>query len=178
MAQGRPDDFSLALPRSEPIWDLDAMLREVFDDRERRAVLREEVEDHPHGVPNLFIGIQDDLPRRIDAQAHGEAKASGPVLRLFQLAADQTAGKPMKFGFTHGPPKSQQQALVVLPGIVNPILVNDEGIGEGADLNQPIPITARPRQTGGFQTDHGPRASQPYFGNEMLKARAADGRGS
>src|SRR5262245_15194205 len=84
--------------------------------------------------------------------------------------------QPMEFGFAHRAAKPQEQPIIILARVIDPILVNDESIGEGTDLNEAIPITTRTGQAGGFQTDHRACPSKPHFGNEMLKAGPPDGR--
>jgi hypothetical protein len=46
----------------------------------------------------------------------------------------------VQLGFAHGPLEAEQQAVVEVRGIVDAILVEDEGVGERADLQQPVPV--------------------------------------
>jgi hypothetical protein len=68
------------------------------------------------------------------------------MLRLFELAANQAAMQPMEFRFAHRAPESQEQSIIVLSRVVNAVFINDEGLGEGTDLNEAIPIATRTSQ--------------------------------
>jgi hypothetical protein len=53
-----------------------------------------------------------------------------------------------------------------------PVFVDDQGVGEGTDLDETIPITARACQAGSFQAQDGPGSSQADLGDEVLKSIA------
>src|SRR5262249_10762034 len=58
----------------------------------------------------------------------------------------------------------------------DPALVDDQGVGEGADLDETIPITARSCQAGGFQAQDRSGPAETDLGDEVLKA-VASGQG-
>ena len=66
----------------------------------------------------------------------------------------------MQFGFAHRSQESQEKTVGVLSGVIDPILVDDQGVGEGTDLDETIPIAARPCQARGFQAQDGPGPAQ------------------
>src|SRR5205807_2890933 len=65
---------------------------------------------------------------------------------------------------------------IVRSRIVDALLVNDQRIGEGTDLQQAIPITARAGQARDFQTQDCSYVAQSYFGNQQLKTVTPNGR--
>src|SRR4030095_7373014 len=67
---------------------------------------------------------------------------------------------------------------MVLAGVVDAIFVDSKSIGQGADLDETIPITAGARQAGRFQTNDGTGSSEADFGDQVLKARPPHGGGS
>src|SRR5438270_315664 len=68
--------------------------------------------------------------------------------------------------------QAQQQAVVVQAGIIDSLFVDDQGVGEGTDLQQAIPITARASQARDFQTQDCSHVAQSHFGDQPLKAVA------
>ena len=78
----------------------------------------------------------------------------------------------MQFGLAHGSQESQEKTVRVLSGVVDSVFVDDQGVGEGTDLDETIPITARSCQAGGFQAQDGPGPAQADLGDEVLKAVA------
>ena len=66
--------------------------------------------------------------------------------------------------------QTQQQAIVEVRRIVQPILIEDERVGERAQLKQPMPIGGVARQTRYFKTEHDTDATQTDFGHQTLKA--------
>jgi hypothetical protein len=118
------------------------VLGEILDHAERGPHALEGVEHQADRVPDLLVGIEDDLSGGVVNQPGGrsEAELTGPGLLL--LAPEQPRPDPVQLGFAHGPLDPQQQAVVVLCGIVNAILVDDEGIRQTTDLDETIPVAA------------------------------------
>ena len=83
----------------------------------------------------------------------------------------------MQFGFAHGAQDSQEQAVVVLSGIIDAVLVDDQGVGQGTDLDESIPVAARTGQAGGFQAEDGAGAAEADLGHQVLEAIATEGGG-
>src|SRR5215813_2893534 len=78
----------------------------------------------------------------------------------------------MEFGLAHRAPKAQEQTIIILARIIEAILVDDEGIGEGTDLNEAIPLATGPSEARGLQTDYRARSAQADFGDQILKSGA------
>ena len=84
---------------------------------------------------NLPIRIQHDPVGRIVDKADGQ--------RQFQLASLRFALNPttkpclenVQFGFAHRGFEPQHQPVVEVAGIVEPVLVQDQGVGQRADLH-------------------------------------------
>jgi hypothetical protein len=71
--------------------------------------------------------------------------------RLVQDAALQPSPQYMQFGFTHRAFQTQQEAVVEVGRVVYPVDVQDQRIGQGTDLLQPMPIRRVACQAGDFQ---------------------------
>lgn len=119
----------------------------MFDNRQRRAGLLEQSEQQAHGLLDFLVGIENEAASCVEDQAGRRAHPQLPLFRSGQFAAEQAIAEPVEFSFTHGAQDAEQQAIRILAGIVDAILVNDQGIGQGTDLQQAIPITAGAGQT-------------------------------
>jgi hypothetical protein len=78
--------------------------------------------------------------------------------------------------FAHRALEAQEQAVIILAGIVDAFLVNDQRVGQGTDLQQVIPVAARAGEARCFKTEHGTSVLEPHCGDEPLKAIAGNGR--
>lgn len=150
----------------------------VVDHRQGGASFGKPVKDQPHGLLHFLVGVQNDALVGIEDEPDGQPEAQLAVAGLLQLAAQQPAAQPMQFGLAHRAPESQQQAIVVLVGIVEAVFVDDQGLGQRADLQEPIPIAAGAGQARGFQAQDRPGPAHAHFGEQLLEAIAADRRGA
>src|SRR5712691_8679318 len=67
---------------------------------------------------------------------------------------------------------------MVLPWIIDPIFVDHQRVGQGADFNEAIPVAAGAGQARRFETQYGSGPPQADFGDEILKAIATGSGGS
>src|SRR5215510_15806650 len=82
----------------------------------------------------------------------------------------------MQFGFTHRALKPKQEAVIEACWIVDAILIEDQGISEGADLQQTLPVGIVPREPGDFEAHDDAGAAHADVADQALKALAPDGR--
>ena len=52
----------------------------------------------------------------------------------------------MQLGLTHRALEPEQQAIVEIARIVDAVLVEDQSVGQGANLQQPVPVGGVARQ--------------------------------
>jgi hypothetical protein len=65
----------------------------------------------------------------------------------------------------------------VLSGIINAILINDEGIRQATDLDETTPVAVGTCQAGCLETEHGADVTETDFGHQVLEAVATEGGG-
>ena len=82
----------------------------------------------------------------------------------------------MKFGFAHGSFQAEQQAVVEARWIVDAILVEDQCVGERADLQQTMPVGIVPGQTRDLEPHNHARMSHADIGDQALKTFAPNCR--
>jgi hypothetical protein len=86
--------------------------------------------------------------------------------------------QPVQFRLRHRALQPKQEAIIRVAWIIDALLVNDQGVGEGTDLQQAIPITARAGQARDFQAQHRSHVAQSHFGHQPLKSIAPNTRGA
>ena len=68
------------------------------------------------------------------------------------------------------PLRPQQQPVIEVGRIIEPILVADQRRGHGADLQQPVPVGVVAGQPGDLQTQHDPGPAHADVGDQTLKS--------
>ena len=173
-----PPDKLVALALSPPAGgEPEVMGGELLHDGQGRPRLGKEGEEEAHRLLDFLVRIEDHLTGGVEHESCGRPKAQRAVLGLFQLAAQEPVAQPVQLGFAHGAFEAQQQAIIVLTGVIDPLFINDEGIGQGTDFKQPIPIARRAGQAGDLQAEDGASMPQADLGDEGLEAIPASGGG-
>jgi hypothetical protein len=139
-AERRPRQLPLARPCGQADGEEQPLFTEVLDGGVRGARAEEGLEEQPHALLDLRVGIEGHAAVRGVDEADGQMAAQLAAARLVQDAAAQAGPQHVQLGFAHGPLETQQQSVVEVRGIVDAILIEDEGVGEGADLQQPVPV--------------------------------------
>ena len=75
----------------------------------------------------------------------------------------------MEFRFAHGALEAEKQPVVEVTGTVDAVLVEDQGVGQGAQFQQPMPVGAVARQPGDFEAEHDAGAPHAHLGDETLE---------
>jgi hypothetical protein len=81
----------------------------------------------------------------------------------------------MQFGLAHGAFEAEQQPVVELAGIIEPVLVADQRRGQRADLQQPVPVGVVAGQPGHLQPEHDPGPAHADLGHQVLEPLPARG---
>ncbi len=104
-----------------------------------------------------------------------------PQLSLFgagQLAPEQTVAEPLQRGLAHRAEDAQQEAVRVLAWVIHTVLVDDQSVSQGTDLQQSIPVAARAGEPRGFEAEDGPGVAEPDLSDQELEAIAVHGGGA
>jgi hypothetical protein len=132
----------------------------------------EGVEERPDGALHGQVGVEHDMSRGIVDQAHRQAHLQLAPARLGQLAPDKPGPQHVQFSLAHSPLKPEQEPVVELGGVVDAVLVQDQGVGEGADLEQAVPVRRTAGQARHLQAEHHPDLAQTDGGHQALEALA------
>src|SRR6266851_5832623 len=178
MREATPDQLIGSLASPPPCWEAQMLLGKGADDGEGRGRLLKQREDQTNGFGNGLIWVKHNPAHRIVDQANGQAKTQTPLFGFALFSSLQAALQPMKLGLRHAALETEQQTVVMRSGIIHPFVINHQGIGQRTDFQQPIPITARPRQARNLQAEHGPNVPQTHFSHQPLKPIATNDRGA
>ena len=138
----------------------------------------EGLEEQTHRRLHLGVRIEDDTILRVMHKADGHHLLEFAAAGAAQDAAPQARLEHMQFRFAHRALQAQQQAIVEVRRIVQAIFIEDERVGERAQLKQPMPIGGVARQARDFQTQDDAGATQTDFGHQTLEAFAVGGAGA
>ncbi len=148
-----------SLPQPHP--QLDPVIGQKAQHRIDRAELVEQVEDQPHHGLDLLVGVQHDLGQtggvHTDRQRHGQRPTAGlghpprphPLLEQMQLCFADRSFQP------------QQQPVVVLGRVVDPIRVGQQRSRQRTQLQQLVPLSPAAGQPGHLDPEHDPHVVQP-----------------
>lgn len=162
-ARPPPGQLSAFGPLVWPHPQLDAGIGQEGQHRPDRAQPLEGVEDQPDDRLHLLVGIQNHLTggtadesdrqrhRQLPAPGLGDPPGPHPLLDQVQLGlADRAL-------------QAQQQAVVVLGRVIDPVQIAQQRPGQGAQLQQLMPLPARPGQPGHLDAPHDAHVVQPHL---------------
>jgi hypothetical protein len=133
---------------------------------------RERLEEVVDGFPDLRVGVEYDVAGLVIDQARGQRTPILAAPHLVEDAAAQSGFEDVQLGLTHRAFETEQEPIVEARRIVDTILIEDQGIGERADLQQAMPVRVVPGQTRHLQAHHDARVPHAHVRNQTLKALA------
>src|SRR6266700_2269601 len=146
VAQRFPEQLAIACPAPVTGGDLEVLGGEVADDRQRRAGILEEREDEPDRLLDRLVRVQDHATGRIVDEPGRRLDAQGALAGFLELAAQQAGPQPVQLSLGQGALEAEQEAIIVLAGVVDAVLVDDQGLGQGTQLQQPLTVAGGARQ--------------------------------
>ena len=84
----------------------------------------------------------------------------------------------VQLGLAHRALEPEQQPVVVERRVVDAVAVGDQRAGQGADLEQLVPVAAGPGEPRHLEPEHQADMAEPDLGHQALEARPALGRGA
>lgn len=86
-------------------------------------------------------------------EADGQAPAQLATGRFVADAAVETCAQRMQLRLGHGPLQSENQAIIKQRGVIHPIAVADQRVGDAAQIQEPVPIRVAPREPGDVEAE-------------------------
>ena len=155
-----PDEFALVRPASQSAREQEFLRMELLDHRQTGPGPLKSLEEQAHRGLHLGVGIQDDAILRVMNKADRDHLLELAAAGTAQDTAAKSCLEHMQFRFAHGALQAQQQAIVEVRRIVQPVLIEDERVGQRAQLKQPMPVGGVARQPRYFKTEHDPDATR------------------
>jgi hypothetical protein len=175
VAERRPGQLALALARADPRGEQQPLGVERIDDRPRRPGSLEGLKQVAQRLLHGRVGIEHDLAARIlhqpDRERHRQLAAAG----LGQDPALQPGADEVKLRFGHRALEPEQEPVVEIGRVIEPVLVADQRAGQRADLEQPVPVGVVARQAGDLEAEHDPGLAEPDVGDQPLEPLTAAG---
>ena len=154
------------------------LFAECLDDAERRSGGGEGAEQQPHGVAHARVGVQRDLALAVADQADREGEGELAAAGLGQDPAAHPGAQEMEFEFRDLAFHSQQDAVVEDGRVIQAVLVADERVGVGADLDELLPVGGVAGQPGAFQAEHDAGPAEGDLGDQLLEPGPVGGAGA
>ena len=145
--QRRPAQLPLVSAGRKPRRKQQTLLAEVLDSGAHRAGAREGLEEQMHTLLDPLVGVEHHLPVGSVDEADRQRATQLAAPCLVEEAAPQTGSQHMQLRLAHRTLETQQQAVVEVGRIIDAVLIKDEGVREGADLQQPVPVGRIARQS-------------------------------
>ena len=176
VGQRHPQQLALAGSAVHPDREQQSAGVEFGDRGPGGAGAGEDGEHVPQRVLHAGVRVQHDFAGRVvdqaDGQGHGQFAAAG----LGQLSAAEPGPDEVQFGLAHGALQPEQQPVVEIAGVVDAVLVADQCAGQGADLQQPVPVGVVPGQPGNLQAQHDAGVAHADLGDQPLEPFPVGGR--
>ena len=171
-----PQQLAPLGPTKRAMWEEELVLAQVPQKAAHRTQLGELGEDVGQALPDAFVRIEDHGAIWLVEQADGEVQLQFPPLRLVLPGREEPPPEEMQFGFGQGPLEAQEQTVVVGVGIVDSIRVGEEGVGEGTEFEEAVPVGAGSGEAGNLDPEDQTDVSQGNLGGELLEPGPQVGR--
>ena len=154
----------------------DFLLLEVAHHHPRGSGALEGFEHEADGALDLLVGIEHQLLVGADDISQRRRHRQLAAARLVELSADQARAQHVQLGFTHRPLEPEQQAVIEVGRIVEPVFVQNERLAQGADLEQAMPIARVTGESRDLQSHDHAHAAEADVGDDPLKPGPLDCR--
>jgi hypothetical protein len=137
----------------------------------------EHEEHRPQSLLHLLIGVEHHPAGGVVLKPDRNRRPELAPASLGHDPAPQASPEHVQLGLAHGALQPEQQADVERGRVVQAVLVQDEGAGQRADLEQSVPVGVVAGQAGHLQTEDDPRPAHPHLGHQALEPLPIDGGG-
>jgi len=161
-----PEHLTPMRARLHPMGEAQALRAEAAHGGAGRTSAAKRLKDQPYGLLGLLVRIEDDLVVLAILQADGQGHLERPTARLVEDAPTQACPQHVEFCLAHRAFETQQQAIVEGGRVVDPVLVQDEGARQAADLQQAVPVAVVAGEARDLQPQHDAHMAQANLRDE------------
>src|SRR5262245_3495724 len=119
--------------------ELETLLTERPDRCDRRSGALEDAKELANALLNARVRVEPHLSLAFVDKTDRQPNLELATTCFVEDPPLQPGPKDVQLRFTHRPLQAQQQ-IVEVGGIVDAVLVEDQRVGESADLQEPMPI--------------------------------------
>ena len=149
MGQSTPEQFAIPGTAVRPPWKAKAKLLEAPDHGVGTAFSLEQFEDCSNGALNFLVRVERNLIV-VENKANWQSEVQLTFLRLVELTSVEARADDVQLCLGEGALHAEHKAAEARPD-VTAVLVDHERAGDGAQLEQAMPILVGARQPRGFQ---------------------------
>ena len=160
----------LARPRAAPRALREPPARERAEHPIRRAGRHERGEHVGDRRLDLLVGVDDRLAVLVIDVPDRESEPQLAALRGGALGALQPAGHHVQLGLGHLRLQPQQQPIVEVLQVIDPVSVQHQGVGQRAELKQPQEVRVVARQPRDLQPEDRADLAQTHPRDQLLVA--------
>jgi hypothetical protein len=174
VAGGRPADAPLPhRPARQPL----PLGDQLGDDLAGGAEPLPVREDAPDGGAHLLVGREHDPAVFVAVEPDRQTERELAPLGLVTQAAIQPSADQVQLRLGHRPLEPEQEPVVEVTRRVDAVLVGDQRPGQGAEVEQPVPVGRGAGEPRHLERKDDPDLAQPHRGRELLEADPPLARG-
>lgn len=167
-----PQEITLVRPGPQAAREQQTLLPEHADRLDGATSARKGLEDQTDGILHLNVRIAADgsiIPvDQTDRRAHLELAA--PC--LVELATTHSRFEDVQLCLAHRAFEAEQKTIIEAGRIVDAVLVKDESCGQGAQLDEAVPVSRVAREARDLQAHDNAGLAEPHLAHELLEAVA------
>src|SRR4029077_8438302 len=171
MGQSTPEQFAIPGTAVRSPRKAKAKLLEAPDHGVGTAFSLEQFEDRSNGALNFLVRVERNLIV-VENKANWQSEVQVTFLRLVELTSVEARADDVQLCLGESALHAEHKAVVELGRIVTAVLVDHERAGDGAQLEQAMPILVGARQPRGFQGEDRTDLAHGYVADQRLEVLA------
>src|ERR1700693_6070493 len=150
MGQSTPEQFAIPGAAVRPTRKAKPQLLEALDHAVRAALSFEQFKDRSNGALHFLVRVKCNLVV-VKHQTNRQREVQLTLMRFVEFAAVEARADDVQLCLSERALHAEHQAVVELGRVVTAVLLDYQRAGDGAQLEQAMPVPVRSRQARGFQ---------------------------
>src|SRR6266478_1682001 len=167
MGQSTPEQFAIPGAAVRPTRKAKTQPLEALDYGVRTALSFEQFEDRSNGALHFLVRIECNLVVVKD-QTNRQREVQLTLMRFVELAAVEARANDMQLCLGERALHAEHKAVVELGRVVTAVLVDDQRAGDGAQLEQAMPILVRSCKPRRLQREDGADLTHCHIADQRL----------
>jgi hypothetical protein len=171
MGQSPPEQFAIPGAAVRPTRKAKTQLLEALDHAVRAALSFEQFKHRSNGALHFLVGVECNLVV-VKNQTNRQGEVQLTLLRFVELAAVEARAEDVQLCLGKRALHAENKAIVELGRVVTAVLVDYQRAGDGAQLEQAMPILVRPCKPRRLQREDGPDLTHCHIADQRLEVLA------